>query len=462
MTNLNGHPNRSCFTVVNGISSVQWYTDPTTNVPYSNLLTHNTNQNIVKIDIANINLDWRVFYLGVCDSNQNILPFYVIQTDQGLCAPVQTTIQFIPLGGRISILLDLTTVISAYLFLYDYDLTANYGMTNSTTGTFPDFTQSSATPYPSPIPDPLDNNQPYLDYPIISLIPQITQTLVNGYYPVPNTSAIRPFLHVTNTSGENNLSLPNILTTIDNIIYKNGIPPSHPNNYFSTLNPNYYYNIPQISSITPSRMICLWREKDINYVNGGSGNTYIIDNTGNNVYGVTECCNGANRIRVDLWNSDELDINQALIAYSKSPNNYKPSILPTSEFRVTPNNDQYINIAEISNDMFTIQGFYNNISYDDNSTIPVFSVNIILPPTDPRANLNIQQWINLLNHSLTTANININGHKFLASNILLFDWSFFPYGIKLLNGTTNYLKSAVIKTTNFSNYYISLYCVWYN
>jgi hypothetical protein len=101
------------------------------------------------------------------------------------------------------------------------------------------------------------------------------------------------------------------------------------------------------------------------------GNAYISDNVGNNVYGITEMCDYALRIRVDLWNSSQLDLNEALVAYNNSPNNYKPIVLPTSEFRVTQTNDNYINIAGISNDTYTVQGFYN-IAYGDTTTIPDF------------------------------------------------------------------------------------------
>lgn len=452
--------NRSCFTTINGISTIQWYADPLTSEPYSNMLYHNTSQNIVKIDIVNMNSNWRVFYLGVCDSNQNILPFYVIQTDQGLCAPVQTTMQFIPVGGRVSILLDLTTIISGYLFAYDYDLTEMCESNSHTEGTFPDFTQSSSTPYPSPIPDPSDTNQQSnpskLNYPNVSLIPQIIQPIVNGNLQVPFTSTIRPFLYFTNTSGNTNLSIQNILTTINNIIYKNGIPPTDESNYISSLNPDYYYNLPNVTSQTPLRNICIWMESDINYIYGTSGNAYI----NNNLYGVTEYCYNIKVIRVDLWNSAELDLNQALIGYNNSPNNYKPNVLPTSEFRVTQTNDNYINISTTSNDTYTIQGFYNNISYGDDTTIPIFSVTITLPPTDPIDNLNIQQWIDLLNDSLIKTYIILNGKKYSASKILSFDWSFFPYGINLYNGTTTYLKSAIIKTKNNSNYCIRILGRW--
>ena len=464
--NITVDVNRSCFTMINGISSVQWYTDPNESVPYSNINYHNTNENIVKIDILNSNGNWRVFYLGVCDSEKNIVPFYVIQTDQGLCAPVNTTIQFIPVGGRISILVDLTIIKSAYLFFYDYDLTENLGINDDGSGTFPDFTNNSSTPYPSPILDPDNINQQEnptnINYPTIALIPQVNQFMVNGLYPIPKTNSKRPFLYINNVSenNKNNISIINtILPIINNIIYKNGIPPID-SNYLSSLNPNYFYNIPNVTPETPIRNIVLWGETDINYINGESGNAYIVDKDGKNGYGVSECCNGTNRIYVDLWNSAELNLDEALIEYSKSPNNYKPKVLPTSEFRVTQTDDNYINIAMISNDKFTIQGFENNISYGENTQKPIFSVLVNLPATPQRVNLNIQEWVDLLNYNLSKTNITINGETMKSSKILSFDWSFFPYGVNLLDGTTKYFKSAIIKTKNNSNYHIRILGRW--
>jgi FtsP/CotA-like multicopper oxidase with cupredoxin domain len=460
-------PNRSCFTVINGISTIQWYKDPSTpSVKYSNILRHETNKNIVKIDFLNATANFRVLYLGVCDVNENILPFYVIQTDQGLCAPVKTTMQFVPVGGRISILLDLTNITSAYLFAYDYDLTAVYNMLTSTTGTYPNFENYSETPFPSPIPDnpsyPQNQQQipSVLTYPTISIIPQVNQPLVNGRCPIPNIKLKRLFLYITNVSGNNTLSMQNEVTKINSIIYKNGIPPLFDTDYFSNLNPKYYYNIPNVNSKTPSRNICIWEENDLNYVNGGPGNAYIMNSEGVNIYGVTEFCIFSGRIRSDLWNSTELDLNEALIEYSKFPNNYKPKVLPSSEFRVTKTNDDYINIAMISNDTYTIQGFKDSISYNDTTSIPIFSVTIVIPPTNTRENLNIQQWINVLNNSLRMTNITVNGKTFSAFDVLSFDWSFFPLGVNLLNGTTTYFKSAVIKTKNNSNYCIRILGRW--
>ena len=232
------------------------------------------------------------------------------------------------------------------------------------------------------------------------------------------------------------------------------------NDYFVSLNPKYYYNLPTVNSKTPLRNICIWCENDLNYVRGGPGNAYIMNGEGVNIYGVTEFCISSGRIRSDLWNSVELDLNEALVEYSKSPNNFKPSILPSCEFMVTKMNDNYSNIAMISNDRYTIQGFDTNISYDDTKSIPLFSATIILPPTNPRENLNIEQWINLLNNSLKMTNIIVNGQILSAFDVLSFDWSFFPLGVNLLNGVTKYFKSAIIKTKNSSNYCIRILGRW--
>ena len=56
--------------------------------------------------------------------------------------------------------------------------------------------------------------------------------------------------------------------------------------------------------------------------------------------------------------------------------------------------------------------------------------------------------------------IDINYEKIKVSDLLFFDWSFFPYGINLLDGTVKYLKSAIIKTKNNSNYCIRLLGRW--
>lgn len=465
LSNLSVDVNRSSFTVINGISTVQWYTKSDTPVPYSNVLNHVTNKNLVKIDLINFGSNWRVYYLGVCDQKRNILPFYVVQTDQGFCQPVKTTLQYIPVGGRISIIVDLTTVSDAQVFFYDYDLTENLGINPDGTGVFPDYSLESSTPYPTPVPDPNNENQQSiettLNYPVLPLIPQVNLPLNSGIGPIPNTNFIRPFLNIGKEIKFSccEISLDKILKKINYIVFKS-CTKTNPDDYLPSLNPRYFYNLPKVENTTPNRNICLWGENDLNYIKGEPLNPYIIGPNGDNLYGVTETCDGANRIMVDLWNSNELDLDEALLEYSKNPNNYKPSKLPTSDFKITKKNDEYINLTMVSNDELYIELFNEPITYGDKLTLPIGKVKIFLPPTNVFDDLNIQQWINLLNETMHTNFVKIKGDTVKLSDLLYFDWSFFPYAINLLDGTIKYLKSAVIKSVNNSTYNIRLLGRW--
>src|SRR5581483_6078752 len=84
--NLVAGGNRSNFTVINGTSDVNWYTHGRS-IPYVNPLYHNSSRNLVKIDILNACLNWRVFHLGVCDSDLKLKSFYLVQSDSGLMNP---------------------------------------------------------------------------------------------------------------------------------------------------------------------------------------------------------------------------------------------------------------------------------------------------------------------------------------------------------------------------------------
>lgn len=466
LSNLAVDINRSCFTVINGISTVQWYEKSDMKVPFSNVLEHITKSNLVKIDIINLGTNWRVYYIGISDNNKNILPFYLIQTDQGLSEPILTTKQFIPVGGRISILVDLTIINEAEIFFYDYDLTENFGINPDGTAIFPDFNQEASTPFPTPIPDPNNTNQESiettLNYPLVPLIQQVNLPMINGMCPIPTTNYMRKFLHLKKKSSydQEMLDLDTILKLINDIVYTSKCCHIDKNNYLTKLNSKYYYNLPNPTEMTPIRNICLWGETDINYKNGSYGNLYIVDKNGSNIYGVSECVNGANRIMADLWNSEELDLNYALNEYSKNPNNFKPYKLPTSDFKITKKNDKYINMTMISNDELTIQLFENDIKYGDKKTTPIAKETIIFSPTEQDCDLNLQQWIDLLNFKMKNSTINIKNNLVKMSELLEFDWSFFPYGINLLDGTTKYLKTAIIKTKNDSNYCIRLLGRW--
>ena len=169
-SNLVTDENRSCFAVINGTSAVNWYSsDPS--APFVNPLYHTTTTNLVKIDILNASLNWRVFHLGVCDENMEAKSFYLVQTDSGLMNPTRLKMTFVPNASRVGIIIDLDDFKhhTAYLFFYNYDLTEvvssmptfpDQPNNPSITGTVPDLEKTkNPTPYPTPIPDPNEGNQ---------------------------------------------------------------------------------------------------------------------------------------------------------------------------------------------------------------------------------------------------------------------------------------------------------------
>ena len=472
--NLVTDENRSCFTVINGISAVNWYSDD--NVPFVNKLYHKSSRNLVKIDILNASLNWRVFHIGVCDEDMNIKSFYLVQTDTGLMNPKKLEMTFIPVGSRIGIIIDLSLFKNgiANLFLYNYELTEifnseltfpNEPNNTSITATIPIFNQyMNSTPYPSPIPDENQENQQQdytnLNYPKINLIAQTEQELKNGSIKIPKKFTKKPFLKIIwEQCNKSDLSLCNILSKIRQTIfgcetykqYKDIIKQSSfeydPKfNYLSFLNPKYYFNLPKFNIDVPTRNFLLFSEVNTNAIASG------------NINGTTEFINGANRIMVDLWNSSELNLEWSLQEYIKSPNNYKTSILPTSKFRIYKTNDEYSNTAMISNDTLEIQFFTNQITYGDFSQQPLANVIIVFPPTE--FHLNIQQWIDLVNNTFSETNVIINNRLINLGDILICDWSFFPYQYNYMYNKTLFIKSAIIKTINTSNFWIRYIGRW--
>lgn len=474
--NLIAFSNRSNFSVINGTSAVNWYSsDPS--VSFVNRLYHISTKNLVKIDILNASLNSRVYHLGICDKNWKIKSFHLVQNDCGLVNPRELKMVSVPVAGRVGIIIDLDDYKDqiAYVFFYDYDLTEIFGSVptfpdqpnNQTiTGTIPDLDKSNnTTPYPTPIPDPEQQNQQKdysnLDYPPVRLIEQTNQVLENGGVKVPRKSEIKPFLKII-LKGDEKLSLDGYISQIRKTIFgcdtykelkcilKQPCFEYEPKfNYLSFLNENYYFNLPDFKADVPTRNICLFGEDNTNAIAGG------------NVNGTTEYVNSTIRMMVDLWNSAELNLEWAFQQYEKSPNNYKPSTLPTSKFRIYKTNDTYSNTAMISNDTLIIQLFTSAIHYGDFSSIPIASVTIVFPETPPLCHsLNLQEWIDLVNDTFSQTTIDISGEETNLGTILKCDWSFFPYAITMLYQKTVYIKSAVVKTINNSAYYIRLLGRW--
>ncbi len=470
-SNLITDENRSCFSIVNGLSAVNWYSK--SKVPYVTPLVHKVSKNLVKIDILNAALNWRVFHIGVCDKHDKIKSFYHVQCDCSLINPKKVDMVWVPVAGRVSIIFDLNEFEDqkAYLFYYDFDLTEILGSmptypnepnNESLTATVPDFNQvNNGTPYPTPIPDPGNENQQQnssaLIYPSVNLIPQISQVLKNGSIPFPQKYSIKKFLKIKGEIHQS-IDLKDVIKGIRKVVfgenyetYKHIVTKSNFENelsYVSLLNKNYFYNLPLTNCDNiPLRNILLFPETNNNCISYG------------NVNGTTECVNGANRIMCDLWNSKELDLNWALQQYNLNPNNFKPPILPSSKFRIYKTDDRYSNTAMISNDTLCIEFFENEVSYGDHNTQPIKQIEVIFPATTKCNLMNIQEWVDLINETFDNTFINFNTYQKL-SNIIECDWSFFPYTYNYLYDKSIYIKSAIIKTINKTSYFIRLSARW--
>lgn len=470
--NLVTDENRSCFSVINGVSALNWYSSDL--VPFVNPLIHKTDKNLVKIDILNASLNWRVFHIGVCDKNRKIKSFHIVQTDSGLINPKEVTMAFVPVASRLGLIIDLKDFKDevAYIFFYNYDLTEilNTEQTfpdepnNPTlTATIPDFTSvKNATPFPTPIPSSSEHPDDIsnLNYPIVPFIHKSKEILHSGTIPVPQQSGFKIFLKIKRTGKESSESLSHVISRIRKTVfgkehykkYKDILKDPKfeydlKHNYLTFLNPKYFYNLPDFKCEAPLRNIFLFSETDTNAL------------TPNNPYGTTEYINGANRIYIDLWNSNELNLDWALSKYKENPNNYKPSVLPTSKFHIRKTNDTYSNTAMISNDTLIIQIYDNQVAYGDLSAVPLTSVKVIFPPTS--GYLNIQQWIDLINETFAKTPITIGKEEPTTLDKLFeCDWSFFPYALNFLYQKTAYIKSATIKTRNKSKYWIRFLARW--
>jgi hypothetical protein len=472
--NLVVDQNRSCFTLVNGKSVVNWYTE-NGKAEFVDSVYHTSGQNLVKIDMLNANVNWRVYHIGVCDKKDTIKKFHVIQCDQGLLNPYETEMTFLYTGSRLSILIDLNDFVDceAFLFFYDYDLTEvidssaqNPEIPNSAIiGQVVDPTLANNTPYPGPIPSANTN----LDYPIIEGNPLIEQNLTNGFISKPSQVYKKSFLRINldNTAFAKHyktfrcalpVSLPvvyqnvsTVLQQIRNTIFDLKNPETrkillipdfeYKINYLPYLNPNYFYNIPTLINNPPVRNFVLFGDSNANSPSGGVAT------------GLTEFIDGANRIICDLWNSDELDTSYAIGKYQESPNNYKPSIPPTSKFTIYKTDDKYSNSAMISNDTLFVEIFNQAIKYGDFEVSPIVSKFVIFPAKEL---MTIQEWIDVVNQTFKNTKISVPDYPEYQnlSDLLECDWSFYPYSIPLLSDKYIYIKSAVILTKNKSPFTI--------
>ena len=379
---------RSCFGLLNGTSCVNWYSQD--QVKYVDGLYHNTCHNLIKIDFLNGTDSFRYIHLGVCDAKHNIKTFYVIQTDDGLRNPTPLKILLVAPGSRNSILLDANDFDGeAYLFFYNFDLTEIFSMAldkNILTGVVPDLKNSlDPTPFPTPIPNgdfkqPQNNPSP-LDYPIVPYISQTTVPLENGNIILPlrgepkNTRfTINKVLKIQ-LKNKSNIPIGDIIEEIRKIVFgenykkykiTNDFEYNPAINYIKLLNKDYFYNLPETNNNIPDRNFILFFDS--------SENSNI---PGGNPLGSTELANGAARICVDLWNSNELNLEYAIKQYNLNPNNYKPSVLPRCLFKIYETNTKYTNLEMLANDILQIQLFDQPIDYNNIIIDPIAQATII-------------------------------------------------------------------------------------
>lgn len=478
MTNVNVYTfGRSCFGAINGTNCVNWYQSE--NVAYVENLYHITNKNLIKIDILNGTCSFRNIHVGVCDKNNNIKSFYLIQSDIGLRNPTLTKMVTLAPANRMSILVDLDDFKEhrAYLFFYNFDLTEILNMATPTTEypndpnlqiTVPDIQNPNPTPFPTPIPS-TSNGGTNLIYPVIPAIPQVVVTGINSAEPIPTTYTIKRVIELQykkkhdkcdKENKQHRLSCSSIVKAIRKVVfgdkyevYKNIIKINNFEldrsigiNYISLLNKKYFYNVPEVGNV-PTRNFALFGDDLENY-----------NDVGGDPNGSTECVNGSLRLFTDMWNSDELDFSYALTQYNLNVNNFKPSILPSCLFKIFPTNTEYINLKMCENDTLTVQLYTNSITYDDNQSIPIVSVTIIFPKTDKP--LNITQWIDLVNTTFNNTIVKINNLDVALGTILQLDWTFFPYKISYITNKSTYIKTVAMKTINNSQYYVKFIGKW--
>jgi hypothetical protein len=75
--------------------------------------------------------------------------------------------------------------------------------------------------------------------------------------------------------------------------------------------------------------------------------------------------------------------------------------------------------------------------------------------------MDIQRWVDLINQTFAQTAVTIpNIPKTTLDTILKCDWAFFPYALNFMYQKTAYVKSASIKTTNGSKYWIRFLARW--
>jgi len=129
--------------------------------------------------------------------------------------------------------------------------------------------------------------------------------------------------------------------------------------------------------------------------------------------GSTELAFEASRIYVDMWNNYQLNDDESRKKYygnyvKNKFFSYKPSVLPNCLFKIFPTNEdskKYVNYNMISNDILNIDIYKSNA--DINIDEPLYSTNIIFDKINTP--VNIEEWTNIVNNKFKETIVMIPG-----------------------------------------------------
>lgn len=401
---------RANYGAINGTSCINWLDN---NNKFVDTLYYESNKNVVKVTLLNASCSYRNIYLGVCDNNNNIQNFYLVQTDQGYRNPTLVNICSFSIANRNSIMFDLNNFPNneAYLFLYNYDLTNNS----------------------------IENNGIKLFLKIYNKIPQIIP--YNVYLPVnnqlkrylkgkcPNSNVINSSqcFYSGNSSTNFNMNLQNIIRQIRRIVFGDNLnvikyAEQNPNfeldsnsNYLLLLNRNYFHNLPNLTNTPPTRKIIGWY--DISTSNDNGSTDYITA--------------GQNRYMIDIFNSHE----KAL--YDSDPT----SILPTCLFKILDNPNNYVNYEMITNNKLTVN-LYNNTD-----KVKLQTIQITFDSNKNQLPYNISEWFAIVKNKFDKTSVNIPSYNNL-SDILTYGYEIVEYSVPYLDLSISPEKIHTIKIKN--------------
>ena len=389
--------------------------------PFQHRLYHTTHRKNVKLVLCNGTTTSTRYYIGMCDKNLSKKKFYFIGTDQGYREPLLTEMVSFAPGNRVVLYVDLEDFEEgeAYVFLYKFDHDVeNNGLVYDRGELY--HTDESGNPT------------------LVCTHGQVSFSL--------EEAAVFRFLKISLVPDENsNLSAQpsreEILTTIRKIVFG-----EHSDkditllNYQQYLNPVYFYNLPDLSTISPFRRFLFYFTESEDQRNGS-----------------TEFCMSAHRIMVDMWNSEEYK------AYEKDPSH--PQNMPTCLFKIfRPSTLQQLlpYTLDIVNDTLTV------VIHDDLGEI-LDTVTIQFPVTEKP--LSILEWTHLVNSKFGAAELTspilINDGYFTIGDVLHYSWEHKLFSVDYLQDSEgNHYKppasvhSVMVKTRNTSSYFVQLVGNW--